>query len=122
MPDHRSRIQPFAMVEMVIAMGLLVLMLAGFVSSFHVLRRANTAYVRECHCVWVMSNTLERLAARQTVTVDEARSLLAAELAATAMPGRSDVHPVVAYAPGLLRLRLEDARGRPIVAVEVPCP
>jgi hypothetical protein len=103
-------------------MVVLLVVLTAFAVSFRTLRQANTAYVRESRCVWVMDNTLERLAARGTVTVDDAQALLAEELAAMPMPNRQEVRPVVALTAQTLQLRLENARGRPIVAVEVPCP
>jgi hypothetical protein len=71
--------------EMLGALGMLMILLSCFYASLHAILGAGRTFVREAQAVYVLENVVERLGAEGTRDRDRAEAILDEELTASAL-------------------------------------
>lgn len=109
----------YTMMELVWAMIVLGVVLTGFFGYVRMMQTMDARLRQQQRGIVVLDNTLERLAAAPQRDEATARTLLAAEFAAMAMPGKEKLQPVCQWHGARLELRINRANGTAVASVEL---
>ena len=114
-----SRKSGIVLMDMVAAMGLMVILVVVFHSALHQIRKLEALALTQNRAQVVLENVLERLEAEEHITADTAGTVLDAEFQASALNIPHRFHAECAPHQGRLRLLIVRADQRPVALVEV---
>ena len=95
-----TRAHGYILIEVVAAIVLLGMVLAGVYAGVHVNERMVTYYVSQGQALDVLDNVVERSAARQPVSMDVCRRILEEEMAHSPLGRSARVTATCATVPG----------------------
>jgi len=106
--------------EMIGALGILMLLLTCFYASLHGVLDAGRTFVREAQAIYVLENVVERLGAERTRDADRAKALLEEELAASALAKEEAITASCEPVEQGTRLRIRRSEKRLLAEVCIP--
>ena len=106
--------------EMIGALGILMLLLSCFYASLHAVLGAGDTFVREAQAVYVLENVVERLAAESSRSPSRARTLLHEELAASDLSGEDAISASCDTGDRGTHLRIQKSGKRLLAEVCIP--
>ena len=108
--------------EVVIAAGILLLVIAATGSGLDLLRRAQREFEREQRALLVLDNVVERLGTQRQYDEATVRRLLGLELAASGLAESAGMRSAITRVGDRLLVRVLGRDGKAAAQVRIPCP
>jgi hypothetical protein len=109
------------LIEVVFAMGLLLMLSSVFMASMRSVHNLNNLVVAEAQAVQVADNTVERLAAMPGYSAAQVKAVFMDEYAKSSLPIAKKITPQITEQPNQLLLQFIKPNGKQLLEVKIPC-
>ena len=109
------------LIEVVFAMGLLLMLSAAFMASIRSMHKLNNLVGAEAQAVQIADNTVERLAAMPNYSATQVKAIFMDEYAKSSLPLAKKITPQITDQPNQLLLQFIKPNGRQLLEVKIPC-
>jgi len=111
----------FTLLELIFALGLLVLLATCFADSLELVRRQDRWFTEENRALLILDNTLERLTARPVRTLEEAQAIFLDEFRQSGLSANPELSPVCNLNQRRLVLEILKQNRKPLAHLEFTC-
>lgn len=118
----KSSCNNYTIVEMIFALGLMVLLTACFFSSLKMLREMNASFTTENRGLSVLDNTLERLESIKAYDSKKAEQIFLDEYRKSCLARNDKVRPDTKKENGIIWMRIMKTNNKALAEVKLKCP
>ncbi len=109
------------LIEVVFAMGLLLMLSAAFMASIRSMHKLNNLVGAEAQAIQVTDNTVERIAALPNYSLAQVKTIFMDEYSKSSLPLSKKIRAQVVEQPNQLLLQFIKPNGRKLLEVTIPC-
>ena len=109
------------LIEVVFAMGLLLMLSTAFLASMRSVSRLNNLVAAEAQAVQVADNSVERLAALANYSSAQVKVIFMDEYNKSSLPIAKKITTKIIEQPNQLLLQFIKPNGRTLLEVKIPC-